>query len=90
MFQGRFGAKRVTTDGQLLMTVAHIARNPVEAGLCAEVHGWRWSSHAAIGAGGAPAWLAVERLRTYRAAAGADRSETSVFTPPNALPATVP
>ena len=88
VFQGRFGATRVTTDGQLLMTVAYIARNPVDAGRCAEVHSWRWSSHATIGAGGAPAWLAIDRLRTYLAATGGDPSGAYASTKVN--PATVP
>ena len=66
VFQGRYGAKRIKTDAQLWVTARYIARNPVEAGLCAEPGGWVWSSHAAtVGACAAPAWLDVARLRGY-------------------------
>ena len=72
VFQGRFGAKRVTTDGQLLMTVRYIARNPVDAGLCADAFEFRWSSQAAIVAGTTPPWLAVDHLVRHLAAFGSD------------------
>jgi REP element-mobilizing transposase RayT len=66
LFQGRYGAERIKTDAQLWVTARYIARNPVEAGLCAEPGGWVWSSHAAtVGARAAPAWLDVARLRGY-------------------------
>ena len=63
VFQGRFGANRVTTDAQLWVTARYIARNPVEAGLCARPEEWQWSSHASILANAAPPWLDRERLR---------------------------
>jgi REP element-mobilizing transposase RayT len=72
VFQGRFGATRVLTDGQLLMAVGYIARNPVEAALSAEPHGWPWGSHAAIVAGTPPAWLRLDHLMTYFGADGGD------------------
>jgi REP-associated tyrosine transposase len=66
LFQGRYGAVRVETEEQMLVTARYIARNPVEAGLCAEPDAWRWSSHAAvIGARAVPAWLDVQRLLGY-------------------------
>jgi REP element-mobilizing transposase RayT len=66
LFQGRYGTVRIETDEQLWVTARYIARNPVEAGLCAEPGGWVWSSHGAtVGACAAPAWLDVARLRGY-------------------------
>jgi REP element-mobilizing transposase RayT len=63
LFQGRFGANRITTDEQLWAAAAYVARNPVEAGLCERAEDWRWSSHAAtIGLATPPAWLDSPRL----------------------------
>jgi putative transposase len=67
VFQGRFGAKRVTRDAQLWATVRYIAMNPVSAGLCRRPHQWRWGS-----AGASPPWLASGRLLEYLGANGAD------------------
>jgi REP-associated tyrosine transposase len=67
VFQGRFGAKRVTRDAQLWTTVRYIALNPVRAGLCTDPRQWRWSS-----AGSSPHWLALPRLFEYLAAEGGD------------------
>jgi putative transposase len=72
LFQGRFGAQRVTSDEQLWTTVRYIARNPVEGGACEQPQRWPWSSHAAILGGGPPAWLAVDRLLSYFASFGGD------------------
>jgi putative transposase len=64
VFQGRFGAKRIQSDAQLWTTVEYIARNPVDARLCADPAEWPWSSHAAaLGRRPAPDWLDVGRLR---------------------------
>jgi putative transposase len=63
LFQGRFGAVRITSDEQLVTVAAYIARNPVEAGLCERAEDWRWSSHAATqGLVTPPPWLDVARL----------------------------
>jgi putative transposase len=67
LFQGRFGAARVTCDPQLWATIRYIALNPVVAGLCGQPAQWRWSS-----AGGAPRWLDSDRLFEYLGAAGGD------------------
>ena len=72
VFQGRFGSVRVTTEAQLWVTVAYIARNPVEAGLCAEPGAWRWSSHEATLGATAPRWLDVARLLWHLSSAGGD------------------
>jgi putative transposase len=61
VFQGRYGAKRITTDAQFWITVRYIAHNPVEAGLVRGAHDWPWSSHAVLDRA-APAWLDVPRL----------------------------
>jgi putative transposase len=65
VFQGRYRNKRVVADEQLWTVTRYIARNPVEAGLCAAAPDWRWSSHAAVLDGTAPPWLAAERLLAY-------------------------
>jgi putative transposase len=70
LFQGRYGGVRSVTDAQLWATVAYVALNPVEAGLCAEAEDWHWGSHAAIVEGRAPDWLDVPRLLSYFDALG--------------------
>ena len=63
LFQGRYGAKRMRTDQQLLTVVRYLAANPVEAQLCDEPVGYRWCSVAATaGIEPAPPWLATARL----------------------------
>jgi REP element-mobilizing transposase RayT len=65
LFQGRYGAVRVTTDAQLWATAAYIARNPVDAGLCDRPEEYRWSSHGAWAEEREPVWLDRARLRWY-------------------------
>jgi putative transposase len=73
VFQGRFGATPVTSDEQLWWVVAYIARNPVEAGLCARPGDWPWSSH---GAGSAPPrWLDHRRLLEHMGGSGGDPAD---------------
>jgi REP element-mobilizing transposase RayT len=72
VFQGRYGANRVEDDAQLWMTVAYIARNPVEAGLVRQAAAWPWSGHAAMGSGRSPC-LDEGRLLAYFKAFGGDR-----------------
>jgi putative transposase len=73
LFQGRYGAVRATSDAQLWMAAAYIARNPVDAQLCERPEDWVWSSYpAVVGLIRPPAWLDVERLLGYFAATGRD------------------
>jgi putative transposase len=72
VFQGRYGSKRIRSDGQLWMVAAYLARNPVDAGLCADPGEWPWSSHADTVAGTSPSWLDAARLLDYFAASGGD------------------
>ena len=65
VFQGRYGAVRMGSDGQLCATAAYIARNPVEAGLCEQPQDWRWSSYRSAIRAPAPAWLDADRLLSY-------------------------
>ena len=44
LFQGRFKAFAVESDGHLLHLTRYIARNPVRARLCSAPGDWRWSS----------------------------------------------
>jgi REP element-mobilizing transposase RayT len=65
VFQGRYGAVRMTDDAQLWTTARYIARNPVSAGLVRTGHDWPWSSHVAVLQGTAPDWLDALRLLSY-------------------------
>ena len=60
VFQGRYGAKRITDELQLITTARYLANNPVEAGLVLRPEDWPWSSG---GAPISPPWLAQDRLR---------------------------
>jgi putative transposase len=62
LFQGRYGAVRVTDDPQLWTTVGYIATNPAAAGLVVMPEDWAWSSHRATLGAPRPPWLAVDRL----------------------------
>lgn len=42
----RYGSRRIVDDHDLAFTFRYVARNPVEAGLCATPGDWRWSSYA--------------------------------------------
>jgi REP element-mobilizing transposase RayT len=43
----RYGSRRVADDEELKYVFRYVARNPVEAGLCADPADWPWSSYAA-------------------------------------------
>jgi putative transposase len=86
VFQGRYGAVRMKSDAQLVMVARYVARNPVDAGLCAEPDSWPWGSHAAAAAATvpgvvaaaahehshAPTWLDTARLYEFFGASGGD------------------
>jgi putative transposase len=78
VFQGRYKNRRPTSDAQLWVLIAYVANNPVAAGLCDTAEEWRWSSHRATVAGGAPEWLDVRRLLEYFGAFGGDPLERYV------------
>jgi putative transposase len=75
VFQGRYGAVRMRSDEQLWTAAAYVARNPVEAGLCAHADEWPWSSHRAVIGRAAPNWLDTGRLLSFFEAAGGDPRE---------------
>jgi putative transposase len=70
VFQGRYGAVRVTDDAQLWTTVGYVATNPVAAGLVGDPAAWEWGSHRAVVTGAVPGWLALSEL--YGLLAGAN------------------
>lgn len=73
VFTNRFGAVAQETEAQLLATLRYLARNPVEAGLCATVFDARWSSvPATAGLRPAPAYLRVDEVLDLFAAGGGD------------------
>jgi putative transposase len=75
VFQGRYGAVRVTTDAQLHAVAEYIDRNPVDAGVARSASRWPWSSAGARADGRPPRWLAPHRLAELRAAAPAADGE---------------
>jgi putative transposase len=72
LFQGRYGAVRVLSDGQLWTVAAYLALNPVRAGLSERPEEWSWSSYGAVINGGQPSWLDAQGLLDYFDAAGGD------------------
>lgn len=62
LFENRYGAVRIESDAQFVTAVRYVARNPVEAGLCAKPSQWRWSSHPQVVRREPPSWLDMERL----------------------------
>lgn len=72
VFENRYGAVRVESDAQLITVVRYIARNPVEAGLCARPTEWRWSSHRDVTGPAPPRWLDFARLFEHLAVWGGD------------------
>jgi putative transposase len=72
LFQGRFGAKRITTDAQFWLTAAYIANNPVAAGLCGSPSEWEWSSYDAITGAWSPSWLDTGHCLSYFGGQGGD------------------
>jgi REP element-mobilizing transposase RayT len=75
LFEGRFDAKPMLTDAQLLQTAAYIARNPSKAGLCARPGDWALSSYRGVLDGTAPGWLDVDRLLWFFGANGGEALE---------------
>jgi REP element-mobilizing transposase RayT len=65
VFQGRYGAVRVTSDGQLLAVLTYIARNPVEAALCDAPIDWPWSSFSCVVRATASRAVDVDRLLAH-------------------------
>jgi len=65
LFQGRFGDVRILSDRQVLAVAGYMARNPVDAGICADPARWRWSSYGKVIGGGEPEWLDASRLLSY-------------------------
>jgi putative transposase len=66
LFQGRFHAVQVGTEGHLLELSRYLALNPVRAGLCMRPEEWPWSSYRALaGIAPAPDFLDVKRLLDY-------------------------
>ena len=66
VFRNRFGAVLQESVQQLQWTLRYIARNPVEAGLCAHPSEWPWTSYRATARlAEAPRFLAVHDVLSY-------------------------
>ncbi len=72
LFARRYGNTHITDDAHLWTAVRYIARNPVEAGLCARPEDHPWSSHAYVAAGAEREWLDTPRLLELLGGAGGD------------------
>lgn len=62
LFQGRYGATRISSDAHLHAAAAYIALNPVEAGLCTVPEEWKWSSFRAASGASVPNWVEAHAL----------------------------
>jgi putative transposase len=61
LFGERFYSVQLETDSHLLAALRYVARNPVEAGMCAAPLDWRWSScRATAGLESAPGFLDLD------------------------------
>lgn len=61
VFGARFANRLVLDDRHFHACLRYIARNPVEAGMCATAADWPWSAHRALlGLGAADACVAVD------------------------------
>jgi REP element-mobilizing transposase RayT len=73
VFQGRYKALIVEEGSYLLQLLRYVARNPVDAGLCADAADWAWSSHGAIlGSCPVPPCLSVHGVLRHFGADTAD------------------
>jgi REP element-mobilizing transposase RayT len=63
-FDGRYYAKMIDDDGQLLTTSRYIHRNPVDAGIVDSPSSYRWSSQQAYEGFTSTAWLHTESVRS--------------------------
>ncbi len=85
VFQGRYGAVRVTTDAYFLTVVRYIAVNPVAAGLVSVSSEWPWSAHRALsGHEDRPSWLGASRLHDLLSGAGGGQSYAELTQPKGA------
>jgi putative transposase len=61
LFGGRFYSVLIESNSHLFAALRYVARNPVEAGLCANAADWRWSSfRATAGLESGPRFLDVD------------------------------
>jgi REP element-mobilizing transposase RayT len=73
LYAGRFKSVLVQRDAHLLEVFRYVALNPVRAGACAHPSAWPWSAHREIAGHVTPAFVAVDEVLSYFAAAsGAD------------------
>jgi len=72
LFESRYGCVAMENDAQLWMAIRYIARNPVEAGLCALAEEYEWSSFASVTRLMPSPLLSVDRLHSYLSVAGGD------------------
>lgn len=71
LFQGRFHAVHIESDGHLLELSRYLVLNPVRGGLCRTPGEWPWSSYrATVGVIAPPPFLDVEWVLSQF---GADR-----------------
>lgn len=65
LFQGRYRAILVESDGYLMQLIRYIHLNPIRAGLCQYLNDYPWSSHLAyLGLSKLP-WLTKKQVLSY-------------------------
>ena len=82
VWQGRFKAFPIQEDEHLLSVLRYVERNPLRAGLTAEVDGWVWCSLVLRRKRQKPAWYAegpVPRGRNWRAHVAAPQTEAELI-----------
>ena len=88
LFQGRFHATPILTEGHLPESVRYVLLNPVRAGLCERPEHWRWSSYrASIALASSPRFLSHDRLASALGTTPADVQEVLREFVESALPA---
>jgi len=88
LFENRFHSEPILRDAHLLEVARYLARNPVDAALCAAPEEWAWSSHRAVaGLALAGAFLrADEVLRLFGPTPELARAAYSAFVHHSHLP----
>ena len=72
LFESRYGSVLIESDAQLWMAIRYIARNPLEAGMCAHAEDYEWSSFGSVSRLMPSQPISVDRLLSYLSVAGGD------------------
>lgn len=79
IFQGRYHAKSVSTDEQLLHLTRYIHLNPVDAGLASRPDQWPYSSYRAYVGRASPRWVETKLALDVLAPGGSTSRQRSRY-----------